>query len=73
MILKNVILKTNFNASFKDMLGPSERQSATAQPRVISITSRDWWPEMHLAAGKGCVVGTCLSVTAIYQQLTAAC
>jgi hypothetical protein len=50
--LENMMLKTNFKANFKDMLGPGERQSATAQPRVISITWRDWWLEVQVGAGK---------------------
>jgi len=45
-------LKMNFDTNFKDMLGPGERQSATAQPHLISITRRDWWLEMQLGAGK---------------------
>src|SRR5271154_2939314 len=50
---RKMTLKINFDANFKDMLGPSERQSVTAQPRVISITWRDWRLEMLLGAGKG--------------------
>jgi hypothetical protein len=48
-----MMLKMNSNANFKDMLGPSERQSAGSQRRVISITWRDWELEVRLVAGKG--------------------
>jgi hypothetical protein len=58
-----MMLKMIFKSNFKDMLGPSERQSATAQPRVISITWRDCCAEMPLDAGNASVFENILSVT----------